>query len=168
MSAFRFSFAAPPPPDALAFLEAETGVAFAHLDLSDWFCVSCWNDHDAVVGVLTMEPRNWFDWHMSCAIADQRLMTRRLLRTIFKTMFSRAVRITALVDPGNERALGQVKRMGFQYEGFLRRGVEGNRDALMWGMLAEDCPFLPGYKGHGTIRPTDLSGGTYGLQPQSA
>ena len=142
-------------------------MAFAHLDMRDWFCISCWNDHDAVVGVLTMEPRNSFDWHMSCAIADQRLMTRRLLRTIFKTMFSRAVRITALVEPSNERALQQLKRLGFQYEGFMRKGIEGTRDALMWGMLVEDCPFLPGYKPGGTIRPTDFTGGIYGLQPQS-
>jgi hypothetical protein len=153
MSRFRFSFAAPLTPDAAVFLETETGVAFAHLDLSDWFCVSCWNDHDAVVGVLTMEPRNWFDWHMSCAIADQRLMTRRLLRTIFKTMFSRAVRITALVDPGNERALKQVQRMGFVFEGFVRLGIEGTRDALMFGMLRADCPFLPGYQGGTIVSP---------------
>ena len=44
----------------------------------EWLCVTAYNDHDAVVGVLTMEPRNWFDWHLCCAIADQRLMTRRL------------------------------------------------------------------------------------------
>jgi hypothetical protein len=49
-----------------------------------------------------MEPRNYFDWHMSCAIADQRvLMTRRLLRRRSSApIFTRAVtRITALVEP---------------------------------------------------------------------
>lgn len=167
MSRFQFSFAAPLTPDASIFLERETGVAFGHLDTSEWFCITATNDQDEIVGVLTMEPRNWFDWHMSCAIADQRIMTRRLLRTIFKAIFSRAVRVTALVEPGNARALAQVKRMGFIYEGFIRKGVEGNRDALMWGMLAEDCPYLPGYKAS-TIIPTDLSGGIYGFVTQIA
>ena len=166
-SAFHFSFAAPLTADATQFLETETGIPFGHIDMREWLCVTAYNDHDAVVGVLTMEPRNWFDWHLSCAITDQRLMTRRLLKTIFKATFTKAVRITALVEPGNARALGQVKRMGFQYEGFLRKGIEGNRDALLWGMLAEDCPYLPGYRGP-TIRPTDFSGGIYGFQSQSA
>ena len=32
-----------------------------------------------------------------------------------------------------------MARLGFLYEGFLRLGVEGRRDALLFGMLPEDC-----------------------------
>lgn len=167
MSRFRFSFAAPPSDEALDFFEQETSISYRHLDLSDWFCVTAWNDTGAIVGVLACEPKTWFDWHFSCAIVDQRIMTRRLLKTIFKTLFSRARRVTALVEPGNQRAINQVKRMGFVYEGFLRCGVEGTRDVLMWGMLPEDCRYLPGYAG-GTIRPTDILGGFHGFQPQGS
>jgi hypothetical protein len=163
MSQFHFSFVAPPPPDAVEFLESETGVPFAHIDMTEWFCITAWNEHDAVVGVLICEPRNWFDWHFSCAIADQRIMTRRLLRTIFKTLFTRAVRVTALVEPSNERVLRQVKRLGFVYEGFLRMGIEGSRDALIFGMLADDCRWLPGNRATGSIIRTDLAGENHGL-----
>lgn len=167
MSAYHLSFA-PPQADAVAFLEGETGVPFAHLDMRDWFCATAWNDHDAVVGVLIGEPRNWFDWHISVAIADQKFMTRRLLRAIFKTLFTRAVRLTFLVEPANERAVKQVVRMGAVYEGFLRQGIEGRRDALMLGMLAADCRFLPGYQGTGTIIRTDFAGAPHGQLAQAS
>jgi hypothetical protein len=141
-SAFHFSFAAPLTPEATQFLETETGIPFGHIDMREWLCVTAYNDHDSVVGVLTMEPRNWFDWHLSCAIADQRLMTRRLLKTIFKAAFTRAKRITALVEPGNYKAIKQVARLGFQQEGFGRFLIEGTRDALIFGMLEHECPWL--------------------------
>lgn len=156
----------PPTPDAIRFLEEETGVRFAHIDMREWFCATAWNDHDAVVGVFLAEPRNWFDWHISVAIADQQFMTRRLLRAIFKTLFTRAARLTALVEPSNERAVKQMLRMGFVYEGFLRLGLEGTRDVYMFGLLAADCRYLPGHQGTGTIVRTDI-GGTHGLQSQA-
>jgi RimJ/RimL family protein N-acetyltransferase len=162
MSNFHFSFA-PPSPDAIQFLEQETRTRFAHIDMRDWFCVTCWNDHDAVVGVLVAEPRNWFDWHLSAAVADQRMMTRRLLRTIFKTLFTRATRITALIEPDNLRSVDCAKKLGFVYEGFMRLGIEGTRDALMFGMLTDDCRWLPGHRATGTILRTDFAGAHNGL-----
>lgn len=164
MTGYHFAFGGALTVDAAIFLEEKTGVPFGHLDTRDWFTVTAYNDHDAIVGVLTMEPRNWFDWHMSCAIADQRLMSFRLLRTIFKTTFSRAVRITALVEPANARAIEQVKRMGFVYEGFLRCGIEGSRDALMFGMLRDDCRFLARPR----LNRYPMNGGPHGLHTQAA
>jgi RimJ/RimL family protein N-acetyltransferase len=155
---YHIAFTGAPTPDGAAFLEEETGVPFAHLDMRDWFCATAYNEHDAIVGVLLAEPRNWFDWHLSVAIADQQFMTRRLLRAIFKTLFTRARRITALVEPHNERALRQVVRMGFIYEGFCRCGIEGARDAYVFGMLPDDCRFLPGVRAAGTVQKIDITG----------
>ena len=157
---------APSLADAAIFLERETQVPFGHLDMREWFTVTAYNERNQIVGVLTMEPRNWFDWHLSCAIRDQRIMSFRLLRTIFRTVFSRAVRVTALVEPDNERALNQVRRMGFQYEGFIRCGIEGNRDAMMFGMLRRECRFLmPSRK---SSRPSTTNGGPHGFLTQAA
>jgi hypothetical protein len=168
MSRFAIEFPSPPPPDAINFLERATRVPFAYLDMRDWFCCTArvrYGDEQywPVVGVLLCEPRNHFDWHFSCAIADQRIMSKRLLKTIFKTLFTRAFRVTAMVEPTNEKAWRQLRRMGFVYEGYCRRGIEGTRDALVFGMLPEDCPFLPGYTGTGTIIRTDLTGAAHGL-----
>lgn len=133
-------------PDAITFLSERTGIAYGNEDMRHWFCATAYDDSDTIVAVLACEPKTWFDWHFSCAIDDPACMSRRLLKTIFRTLFTRAVRVTALVSPDNERALDQVRRMGFVYEGFIRLGVEGTRDAMMFGMLRSDCRFLPGYQ----------------------
>ncbi|RWP05100.1 GNAT family protein [Mesorhizobium sp.] len=131
--------------EAKAFLSEQTDIDFNGQDMEHWFCVTARNDEGEIVGVIVAEPKTWFDWHLSVACTDPRCVTRKLFMTTFSTLFTQAVRITALIDPANERAISNARRLGFVYEGFLRMGVEGRRDALMFGMLAEDCRFLPGF-----------------------
>jgi RimJ/RimL family protein N-acetyltransferase len=132
--------------DVLAFLREEIGLDLAgqNLDNSDrWLFVVARNDHDAVVGTLVMEAKNWFDWHLSIAVTDTRcLMISRLHKLVWQTIFERAVRVTILLDPDNESLERKVRKMGFVYEGFLRKGLDGRRDALVFGMLREDCRWL--------------------------
>jgi hypothetical protein len=33
--------------------------------------------------------------------------------------------------------------LGFQQEGFMRKAVEGIRDAVLFGMLRHECRYLP-------------------------
>jgi len=153
----KHSFEAPLPIEALALLSRSTGVNFMNHDTSRWLCVTGWED-GVLLGMCCFEPKTWFDWHFSVAIEDPRCMSRRVLKAMFTAVFTRAIRVTALVEPDNDRALRQMKRLGFQYEGYLRLGIEGTRDALVWGMLREDCRYLPGYQGAGTIIQTDFAG----------
>lgn len=155
----------PLEPDAVVFLSEATGIDFMLTNFAapNWFCVTARAPNGDLMGVAACEFKTWFDVHFSCAIADRRCMSRRLLRTIFEALFSRAVRVTALVSPDNRSAVEQTRRMGFVYEGFLRMGVEGNRDALIFGMLRDDCPFLPGFDpARKTVLPIPL-GGFHGL-----
>lgn len=156
---------APLDSDAVQFLSEETGIDFSRQDFSQphWFCLTTRRDDGTMMGVLACEFKTWFDVHFSAAICDARFMSRKLLATIFRALFSQATRITALVSPDNEGAVDIVRRLGFVYEGFLRMGVEGRRDALMFGMLRDDCRFLPGYHPAKTsIRPLNI-GGFHGL-----
>lgn len=156
----------PLEPDAVVFLSEATGIDFMLTDFNSphWLCVTARAPNGSLMGVAACEFKTWFDVHFSCAIADRRCMSRRLLRSIFSALFSRAVRVTALVSPDNESAVEQTRRMGFVYEGFLRLGVEGNRDALLFGMLREDCPFLPGYNpALATVQTPPFLGGFHGL-----
>lgn len=157
---------APLAPDAVEFLTQETGVDFLRIDFSNprWFCVTARRDDDSLMGVATFDFKEWFNAHFSAAISDPRCLSRKLLRTMFHAVFSQARRITALVEPGHQAAIEQCRRMGFVYEGFLRLGVEGRRDALIFGMLAEDCRYLPGWHPARTsVIPVAL-GGFHGLQ----
>lgn len=172
----NISFHAPLSPDANAFLSAQTGVDYSAQDMRHWFCATAYNDADEIVAALACEPKTWFDWHFNCAVADPRAMSRRLLKTIFKTLFRHAVRVTAEIDPMNEQAVRSARRMGFVYEGFKRLGIEGNRDALLFGMLAQDCRYLPGFDPANTsivspgarrvILPS--AGGHHGVHPQAS
>lgn len=131
--------------DAIAMLSAATGIDYSRTEFSnerDWFCCTVREDNGLVAMVVVFEFKTWFDAHVSTVLIDHRALTRRLLSILVRTVFSRARRITALVDPNNIRALRQVWRMGFRHEGYIRRGIEGDRDAVLFGLLPEDCPYM--------------------------
>lgn len=152
----RHSFDVPLSDEARAFLSVHTGVDYVRYDTSNWLAATATRDGE-VVGVCCYEPKTFFDWHYNAAVTDSRCITKRLLRAMFTAVFTQAVRVSALIEPDNARAIKNARALGFQYEGFLRMGVEGKRDALLFGMLREDCKFLPGYQGPTIIR-TDFAG----------
>jgi len=156
---------APLPLDAIEFLTRETGIDYGMIDFTTphWLCVHARHDDGEVVGVLVCEFKTWFDVYCTYAITDPRCMTRRLLKAVFRTLFSRAVRITSEVEPDNEHAILIARRMGFVYEGYKRMGIEGKRDALLFGMLRHDCRFLPGVKPRPVPSPFPFGGATHGL-----
>lgn len=140
-----------------------------HLDLrrqpldneQKWFCATMrdtWAENIIVAG-LACEFKNAFDVHFSTGVADPGCISRRILRGVFQSLFSRAVRITALVDPRNAHSNALVQRMGFIYEGFLRRGLDGYHDANLYGMLEEDCKYL------GVRAAHSMNGGSRHEQP---
>jgi hypothetical protein len=145
---------APLRPDAVEYLTLHTGVDYSYggtFQLPNWFCVTARDDEGGIMGVLACEWKTWFEVQFSTAITDPRCMSRRLLRAIFTALFSQARRITAFVDVDNRRALKQMQRMGFVYEGYCRLGINGVRDAYVYGMLRDDCRYLPGYAGGTTL-----------------
>lgn len=157
---------APLRRDAVDYLSQQVGVDFTYCNFQSptWFCVTARNDHGDLMGVLACEFRTSFDVTFNTAISDRRCLTRRLLRAIFKTLFTKAVRITAEIPTHNHDTIRMMERMGWVYEGYCRRGINGVDDALVYGMLEEDCRFLPGYSG-GTTKVMERP---YGQKPFTA
>jgi len=112
-----------------------------------WFSAWATNDIGAITGIFAIEFPYWFEGRVTIMVLDPRCMSRRVLRAIFTAAFSQAKRLTAEVEPDNYRALRQVQRLGFIYEGYRPLGLEGSRDTIVYGMLREDCKYLPGYDG---------------------
>ena len=137
------------PGDAKALLTEQLRVDFSHCSFKapEWFSAWARDDEGNITGVFAIEFPFWFEGRITILVLDPRCMSRRVLRAIFTAAFSKARRLTAEVEPDNHRALRQVQRMGFQYEGYRRLGLEGSRDTLVYGMLRDDCKYLPGYKG---------------------
>lgn len=145
------------PKDAQEMLTKHLQVDFSHCDFKapTWFSVWARNDAGHIVGIFAVEFQYWFDGKVTLLILDPRCISRRVMRAMFTALFSKAKRLTAEVEPDNRRALKQVQRLGFVYEGFRRLGLEGTRDTMCYGMLREDCVYLPDYKGPTVIaRPT--------------
>jgi hypothetical protein len=132
--------------DFLDFMldELQLDLSKQQLDGPSWFTVTVRAEHGAVIAALACEFWAAFDCKFTAAIVDERAITPKLLHVIFETLFAKAVRITAEVDPDNFESIDRLERLGFVYEGFKRKGLDGVHDALAYGMLAEDCNFLPG------------------------
>jgi hypothetical protein len=142
---YRVSFK-PLREEAKIFLSWATGNDYTGTDMSDedlWFCCTVYDGKIPVI-VIIFEFKSPHDPHFTLAVADPRGLSRQLITTLYRTVFERADRITALVEPHNEIALRQVWRMGFRPEGYARRGYGEGRDAVLWGLLPEDCPYLKG------------------------
>jgi RimJ/RimL family protein N-acetyltransferase len=146
----RHSFA-PFERDAVLFLTAATGIDYTRTDFrkADWLCVSARDERGKLMGLCAFDFQLPFDAHFSIAIADRRCITRRVMRAMFTAVFRRASRVTALIEPDNADAIRQARVMGFREEGYMRLAVEGTRDALLFGMLREDCRYLE----PATVRP---------------
>lgn len=133
--------------DAVQFLSLRTAISFHGIDFSkdhEWACCTVRGPDRRVALVIVVEFKTAFDGHLTTAVADPKALSRRMITAMFRAVFHRASRITALVEPDNKVALQQVWRMGFAYEGYMRRAIEGTRDAVLFGLLPEDCPYLRG------------------------
>jgi hypothetical protein len=139
----RISFAPFGPQEATA-LSAATTIDFTATDFSSehWLCVAGRDDDGVLAGVACFEFKTWFDAYFNIAVRDPRCVSRRVMRAMFKAVFSRAVRVSAEIEPGNERALRQALLMGFEIEGYKRFALDGRRDALQLGMTSDTCRYL--------------------------
>ena len=126
-----------------------------------WFSAWARDADGRIAGIFSIEFKYWFEGYVNVLVLDQRCMTERTLRAIYTAAFSQAKRLTAEVEPHNRKALRQVQRMGFQYEGFRRLGLEGTRDVMVYGMLRGDCKYLPGYTGPTVLATPTLPAAVY-------
>jgi RimJ/RimL family protein N-acetyltransferase len=137
------------PDDAKNLMTNMTGIDFTPWDMKAprWFSAWTRDERGFIAGIFSIEFKHSWEGYVNVVVLDQRCITRQALRAIFTAAFSQAVRLTAEIEPENRRALRQVQRMGFVYEGYRRLGLEGSRDTMVYGMLRDDCKYLPGYKG---------------------
>lgn len=140
------------PDDAKRLMSERTGIDFSpwQIKAPRWFSAWARDERGAIAGIFCIEFKYHWEGYVNIVVVDPRCMSRRVLRAIFTAAFTQARRLTAEVVPDNRRALRQVQRMGFVYEGYRRMGLEGNRDVMCYGMLKDDCKYLPGYTG-GTV-----------------
>lgn len=136
------------PLDAQEMLTRHLRIDFSQCSFKAprWFSAWARNDDGHIVGIFTVEFPVWFEGKVTVLVLDPRCLSRRILRAIFTALFAQVKRLTAEVEPDNRRALRQVQRLGFVYEGYRPLGLEGTRDTIVYGMLKEDCRYLVGFE----------------------
>ena len=143
--------------DARRFLMRMTGIDFLGIDFTDereWFCVTVDDIDDGVIAVLVFEFKSTFDPFMTVAISHQRGLSRKLITAIARAVFSRAARISALIRTDDRVSASILDRIGFIAEGYVRRGYDGRKDAILYGLMPEECPYLAGRPRMRPIQPT--------------
>jgi len=111
------------------------------------------DDNVFVGGVLVSNVRytgsRAVDCEVSIAIENPLALKPEPMRAIFEYIFLElgCARCTAITRKANTKARGFLEAFKFLLEGNIRKGYDGERDALIYGLLAEDCPFLEGRTG---------------------
>lgn len=100
---------------------------------------------------IVLDPKTTYDVHISVVVLDPAAITRRVLREICNFAFTgNFVRMTALIHPKNKQARKQMQSLGFKQEGCVRKGFDGKSNAIMYGMLKSECPWIKkGINNHG-------------------
>lgn len=78
------------------------------------------------------------------ATVSPRWCTSSILRGIFSYPFTqlRCTRLTAITEVMNQPVRAFLCRLGFQEEGTLRKAFPDGIDAVIHGMLAEECRWI--------------------------
>lgn len=86
---------------------------------------------------------------ISCASDTSMAWQDNVCRAVFEYVFGqlRCKRCTSITRKNNTRARGFLEALNFVLEGNVRKGYDGKNDALVYGLLAEECRFFGGLNG---------------------
>jgi RimJ/RimL family protein N-acetyltransferase len=84
------------------------------------------------------------DCEISCAAETSMAFRPHVCTAVFDYVFGQldCTRLTAITTKRNKRTRAFLQALGFMLEGNARRGYDGKRDALIFGLLREDCRYL--------------------------
>lgn len=93
-----------------------------------------------IAGVVYHDYRR-FNIQLSMAGESPHWCSRRTLKILLGYPFNQLMveRITACTAKNNKRLRSMVTRLGFKLEGTFRRGFDGNKDMVVYGMLREEA-----------------------------
>lgn len=97
-------------------------------------------DDRLIAGVVYNNYRD-YDVQMTIASIAPHWATRRTLHSFFHYPFMQlgCARATASTAKNNHKARAMLERLGFVHEGKLRRGYDGRKDAMIYGLLREEA-----------------------------
>lgn len=131
-----------------SYMHSKTGTPF-NPNMCNGFAIL--TDDDEFVGaVLVSNIRHnvvtgrAVDCEISCATENKYTWTPAICKAVFGYVFNQlgCARCTSITRKNNVKARKFLEHLNFTLEGNVRKGYDGQNDALIYGLLAEDCRFL--------------------------
>ena len=99
-----------------------------------------------LVSNITFSHGKPVNCEISCASDSIVAWRPSVCKAVFQYVFGQlgCVRCTSITKKNNTRARAFLEALNFQLEGRIRKGYDGDKDALIYGLLAEDCQFFEG------------------------
>ncbi len=101
-------------------------------------------DGDDILGVTLFNRLATYNCELSIVSSSPKWATKAYLREVFSYAFIQCGyrRVTAVTQPDNVRTQRMLKRLGFSFEGRMRKWYDDGKDGLMFGMLSTECRWL--------------------------
>lgn len=118
------------------------------LDKNDYTAIGVINDkRELIAGVIYNEYRPPVDIRESFAAVCPTWATKYTLRHLFAYPFIHlgVRRMTGIIEAKNQTSIDLTERLGFKLEGRARCAMDDGDDALIYGMLKEECPWIKGF-----------------------
>jgi hypothetical protein len=99
---------------------------------------------DIAAALLFANYREGVDIEVSVAADNADWCRPSTLRRLFAYPFTQLSlpRLTSIVARDNKRCRKLCEGLGWKIEGVVRRAYDGRRDAIIYGMLRDECRFL--------------------------
>lgn len=112
-------------------------------DYGDFTGLDFHKDGNRIAGMI-FNNYTGFDVNIHIAADSPEWAKPGVLKKIADLIFNQwgCVRITTIAGRTNKKAIKLNSGLGFVLEGIQRRGLDGKEDALIFGMLKEECKWL--------------------------
>lgn len=88
---------------------------------------------------VVLQPRGYHEAACTIFVQDRRAVTRAVVRAFLRWAFAIRPRLTFDIAKENRASRRFVEKLGARLEGRKRRAYDGVRDALVYGLLPDDC-----------------------------
>ena len=127
------------------YMQEKIGIEFDPTQVQGFAVVA---DDGTFVGAVLVSNLRYsgdkaIDCEISCAAETSMAWRPNVCKAIFGYIFGQlgCVRCTSIVQKNNKRSREFLEALNFQLEGNLRKAYDGFKDALVYGLLAEECKF---------------------------
>ena len=132
--------------EVAAWVASKLPVPFNPADFGPCATIGMSDKNGKLVAGCVYHRWRGFDCEVTFASMTPRWVLPQNLTPLFHYPFVQRglSRLTLIIGANNRVAVKTNLRIGFKVEGVARKAYDGTNDAIILGMLREECPYLEG------------------------